>query len=247
MEFIYEGQVIKFVFTNEQDYLARYISNNKTFFEEVFLRYLKNNKIIDLSSVVVDIGACIGNHTVYFSKIIGVKKVISIEPTTRSFEILQENIKLNNIGNVICKRVAISSSEGLAKCYVRKEGHVGSNRWVPIHKDAKPLVGPGGKIYNKESVKNNESVKTLPLGHVIDEKIDFIKIDVEDAENIVIEFGIDIIEKYRPILMVEVAKHNLEKFENLMNSISYIPVGTEVFTKNKSKKANTLLYKYKGR
>jgi len=243
MTFIYEGHLMKFTFTDDQDYLAKYINKNKTFFEQSFLRYLRDHKIITRDSVVIDIGACIGNHTVYFSKIIGARKIISIEPTLRSFEVLQRNIELNDINNVICKHVAISSSKGLAQCYPRKLGHIGSNRWVPIGPNVEPLIGPGGQTYNVDAIKNNETVETVLLADIVNEKIDFIKMDVEDAENIIIESGSDVIREYKPILMVEVSKYNLKKFEYLMKDLNYVPIGESVFTKNRFKKANTLLYK----
>ncbi len=245
VKFSYEGHLIEFTFTDDQDHFAKYISKNETFFEEHFLRCLKDNKIVNPGDVGLDIWACICNHTIYFSKIIGVRKVISIEPTLRSFEVMQENIKLNNINNVICRRVAISSGKGLAKCFVKKPNNIGSNRWVPVGENAIPLIGPDGIAYNADMTKDDVYVETVSLTDIVNEKIDFIKMDVEDAENMIIEAGKDVMREHRPGLMVEVSRLNLERFECLMKELDYVQTGESVFAKNRTKKTSTVLYKHR--
>ena len=247
MKFKYEGHLIELVFTDECDYLAKQAIRSGTFFEEHFLRYLRDNKVIGSNSVVMDIGACVGNHTVYFSKIIGVKKVISIEPTLQSFKALQRNVELNSLDNVVCKRVVVSSNDGMAKCFVKKPDNIGANRWVPVGENAKPLFGPDGKAYNADITEDSIYVKTVTLTDIVNEKIDFIKMDVEDAENMIIETGKDVIREYRPGLMVEVSRHNLERFEDLMKELDYVQTGESVFAKNRSKKTSTVLYKHRGK
>jgi len=52
--------------------------------------------------VFIDIGAHIGRYTLEAAKAVGEKgKVIAIEPHPSNFKILNENIKLNNLNNVI--------------------------------------------------------------------------------------------------------------------------------------------------
>ena len=129
MEFIYDESLVKIETLSKNDYLGKWYRKNKTFFEEPFLKYLKNGEILNQESYVLDIGACFGNHTIYFSKFIKVKKVIAIEPTLESFEILQKNIELNGLKNVVCKRLAVLSEKGIAKCCRRKPNNIGTNIW----------------------------------------------------------------------------------------------------------------------
>ena len=52
------------------------------------------------NKVVIDIGACTGDTSIYFA-IRGAKKVIAIEPYPKNFEMLKKNIKINNLENFI--------------------------------------------------------------------------------------------------------------------------------------------------
>lgn len=61
---------------------------------------------------VVDIGANIGDSSIYFA-INGAKRVIAIEPLPSAYSELLKNIELNNLRNVIIPlNAAISSNEG---------------------------------------------------------------------------------------------------------------------------------------
>mgnify|MGYP000058196357 FL=1 len=50
--------------------------------------------------VVIDIGACTGDTSIYFA-IRGAKKVIAIEPYPKNFEMLKKNIEINKLENLI--------------------------------------------------------------------------------------------------------------------------------------------------
>ena len=47
------------------------------------------------NGIVYDIGANIGNHTLYFSRTLNPKKIYSFEPAKELFETLNFNIKVN--------------------------------------------------------------------------------------------------------------------------------------------------------
>lgn len=207
--------------------LIKWASKNQNFREEPFLRFLKDNKIINKESTVLDVGSYIGNHVIYYSKIIKVKKVIAFEPTIRSFNILQENIKNNNIKNVEYNNLAVSSKIGFAECNIRKKRNPAANQW-----------------YNVDNLTIN-CVQTITLSEFIKEKVDFIKIDVEGMELKVLSGGEELIKKYSPYLMVEVMKENLNDFLLIMKKWKYNRIGKSVFTLNKDFKLNTLLYKRK--
>ena len=52
------------------------------------------------NKVVIDIGACTGDTSIYFA-VRGAEKVIAIEPYPKNFEMLKKNIKINNLENFI--------------------------------------------------------------------------------------------------------------------------------------------------
>ena len=69
------------------------------FFEEEILQSL--DKYLTQDSVVVDIGANVGNHTIYWGKVTKVKKIYSFEPIKATFKILEKNISINNLSEIV--------------------------------------------------------------------------------------------------------------------------------------------------
>lgn len=61
----------------------------------------------------IDIGASIGNHTMFFKSIMRADEVHSIEPFKPSYDHLNENIKLNNYKNVTTYNFALGDKIGL--------------------------------------------------------------------------------------------------------------------------------------
>ena len=51
--------------------------------------------------MIFDIGANIGNHTLYFSRNTDAKKIYSFEPFKMNFERLRENVRNNNISDKV--------------------------------------------------------------------------------------------------------------------------------------------------
>jgi len=225
MKFNYDGNEIDLTLDETHLPLMKWAETNKTFKEEPFLRFLRDNEIITSDSVVMDIGSFIGNHVVYYSKIIGVKKVIAFEPTKRSYNILKENIEKNEVTNIHTFNVAIASKVGFAKCEIRKATNPAKNKWYEVNES------------------DDECVLSMCLNDFELEPIDFIKIDVEGMELKVLKGGLGVIEVSSPVLMIEVMKENLLEFEILMSNLNYKRFGEDVFTLHRHKKANTLLYK----
>lgn len=222
VEFIYNDQVINMVFDDSNKFLYDLINKEKTFFEISFLEVLK--VYIEPYSVIVDVGAHIGNHTIFFSKILKAKKVFAIEPTLKSNMALIKNLELNNITNTLVYLAAISNTRGVAKGIERKSNNAGSNQWVLI---------------DKKDSHNLSHVHSLLLEDIVGtESFDFIKIDVEGSEIEVLEGAKDLIDAYSPLIMIEVDQKNYHNFVKFMNNMRYIKAGWEV---KPNKKANTIL------
>ena len=83
----------------EGEYVQKKIYYEKDYYERDILDEIKKN--IPSNSVILDIGANIGNHTVFFCKECNAKKVYAFEPVSITFEILQKNIAINNLETVV--------------------------------------------------------------------------------------------------------------------------------------------------
>ena len=85
-----------------------------TFYENLVRRdYLAHGITLRPGDTVVDIGANIGAFTVLAAKTIGPSgRVIAFEPIPHTFERLRENVALNSLQNVECRRAAVGAQEG---------------------------------------------------------------------------------------------------------------------------------------
>jgi len=118
--------------------------------------------------VVIDLGANIGYHTLKFSRIVGdTGKVYAFEPDPNNFKLLEKNIKENNCKNVIAYQKAVCEKKGQVKLNIWK-GNFGGN-----------------SIYNDKNIQEKKQVivESIVLDdYFVNEKVDFMKIDIEGAE-----------------------------------------------------------------
>jgi FkbM family methyltransferase len=142
--------------------------------------------LIKPGDVVVDIGANIGFHSLYFAELVGEKgKVISFEPVAYNFASLSENIQLNAFKQIKAYNIALSDKEEEFTIEIdEKSNNPGSFN----------LFAKGGHTVIKCAI-GDEILK--------DEKINFFKIDVEGYESYVIAGLLKTIEKNRPFLVFE--------------------------------------------
>jgi FkbM family methyltransferase len=155
---------------------------------------------ISVGQVFFDIGAYKGYYSLIASGLLrNGGMVVSIEPNPASFSILEANISRNSINNIIAKNIAIGDTIG--KSSFRLNG-------------ASSRFGENGDI----------SIDVCTLDYVVEQtKLipSMIKIDVEGYEYEVIKGGYNTINKYKPILLIEIhISANFALF-NLLVSIGY--------------------------
>jgi len=87
--------------------------------------YKKENFEIKPNDVVIDVGAHIGLFTIYASQFCTNGKIYSFEPFVDNYELLLENITLNNLDNVKSFNQAISNSNEPIKLFLNDDesGH----------------------------------------------------------------------------------------------------------------------------
>lgn len=151
--------------------------------------------VIKKGNRVLDIGANIGFHTLYFAELVGpTGKVIAFEPVSFNYKALQNNIRINEIQNIITKHMALGIK----------------NETVMISAD-EDSNNPGA--YNLFDKQGAVVIECCIGDEVItdNEKIDFIKIDVEGFEAFVIEGLLKTISKHRPVIIFEYDRHYHKK------------------------------------
>jgi len=145
---------------------------------------------IKKGDTVIDVGANIGLFTFLLSDLVGLKgKVYSYEPCAVSFEKLYKNIQLNNLKNVEIFQHGMGSKEDTLEIYFHPR--------------------QGGLSSIVERVSENcisEKITMTTLDRISNEiigKISFIKIDTEGYEPEVLMGGINLVQKNKPVLYLE--------------------------------------------
>jgi FkbM family methyltransferase len=136
---------------------------------------------------VLDIGANIGAHTVYFAKkVVPNGIVIAFEPQRVVFQTLCANMALNSVLNVQCRQVALGETAG--KILVPALDYAKTNNFGGLSLDGH-TEGEPVEVARIDDLN-------LPACH-------FMKIDVEGMEQSVLAGGRETIARFRPILYVE--------------------------------------------
>ena len=142
-------------------------------------------------SCALDIGAHIGYYTLLLSKLVGSRgKVIAFEPLPENFDVLEENIQLNLGCHVEAVNKAVFESSSQLE--------LGFTTDSPFPGTASLFAEPGLPLVRVDAVSLDDFL------HDRNERIDFIKIDVEGAEEQVLQGARRTIERDHPTLIIEV-------------------------------------------
>jgi FkbM family methyltransferase len=183
--------------------------------EEIINMTIREDDIIEhftpkQGDIVIDIGANIGRYTIISSKRVGTKgKVVAIEAHPGNFEILNRNIKLNQLTNIIPLNYAAYSKETKIKLYVPDE----ESGYTIYH----TLMERTGKKFVE--VNANTLDYLLQLNQIRQEEVNWIKIDVEGAELEVLKGATNVLSKSKDIaLLIEV--HGQNNYRPLVEFLS---------------------------
>jgi FkbM family methyltransferase len=150
----------------------------------------------------IDVGANDGYYSLYASRRVGaLGRVLALEPSAREYDRLLDNLRLNGITNVEAVRAAASRDSGTARLRVAEARHAGHNTL-------------GAFIY-ETALLREEQVPAVPLDALVATKgltrIDVMKIDVEGAEQAVLEGARGIIGRDHPMILIEVLDKTLRR------------------------------------
>ncbi len=145
---------------------------------------------IDGESIVLDIGANVGHHSLFFSA--KAKEVHSFEPNPEFHHQFDALMKENNITNVHLHKFGLGASTQTAEYYAPTGDNRGVGSFIENHESSNEKVG------EMQIIHGDEAVSALQLS-----RIDFIKIDVEGYEESVLRGLQKTIQKFKPIIILE--------------------------------------------
>lgn len=212
------------------DHLLQQIRRTGGFYEGDLLRTLdraaRDRGGFDL---VVDVGANLGNHAVFFGRVIGAR-VLCVEASPLAIPFLTGNLERNGLAD---------RSEVVHAAAARNRGHLFVND---------PKVGNLGMMRTELFPRGESShqVPAEPIDRIVrvselarDRRVDLIKIDVEGFEEEVLAGAEWIIRNHMPILVIELANERaFERVATLLRARGYSVSGpfahtpVYVFTKD---------------
>ncbi len=187
---VIHGQSMHFTTTMERDPIQRAHREGR-FYEEIELSVIK--RVLPFGGTFVDIGANIGNHSLYAARYLGAR-VIPFEPNPPAYHLLIANLLANGLqGRFDLSHLGFGVGDKAEGGYAmeQRERNLGGARMLP---------GAG-------------SVQVRSGDHMLaDCKPDLIKIDVEGMEIKVLSGLAAVIARARPWLIVEVDLENEAAF-----------------------------------
>jgi len=139
--------------------------------------------------LMVDVGANYGIFSLNAAKLVGkAGRVLAFEPAQSNFSTLEKNLGLNEATQVRAFRMALSDKPGTLRLYHDPD-------------PTRNSLAPGANAQDFEEVE----VKTLDavLSANAVSRIDFVKIDVEGADELVCRGALESLRKYLPPVFYE--------------------------------------------
>ncbi|WP_347108235.1 FkbM family methyltransferase [Paenarthrobacter sp. S56] len=176
------------------DHIGATLAASNKFYEWQYLGTLA--EYLEPGDLVIDVGANIGNHSLYFAGVCGAD-VIAFEPLPIAFEVLQRNVRANSLEpNIEVRQVAVGAAPAKAKL------------------EKLDLANVGATSFSVDTEGDFE-VSSLDA-ESINRQVALIKVDAEGMDLQVLRGAAELIARDRPILAVEAAtkvdQANLEQF-----------------------------------
>lgn len=148
---------------------------NRTFFyggpeylhglKEIFLDDIYNQKL-PTDAYVLDCGAHIGLSVIYVKNICPSANIVAFEPDIQNYTLLQKNISSHNLTGIDARQEAVWIEDTTLNFI--QEGNMGSKIVI-------------------DSPNSNSQVKAIRLKNYINKKVEFLKLDIEGAEYVVLK------------------------------------------------------------
>lgn len=136
---------------------------HKEIFEEEIYKFITQNP----EPYIIDGGANIGLASIYFKKLYPTAKIVAFEPDPNIYKILVNNIKEFNFNNVELVKKGLWNCETKLKFF--SEG------------------ADAGLITNLDMSRSSSlDIETISLKAYLNQPVDFLKLDIEGAETIVL-------------------------------------------------------------
>lgn len=198
----------------KDDYIFHYLLSMHKIFEIELISFLM--EYISFTSVVIDVGGHIGNHSIQFAK--KAKKVFAFEPMELNCQLFEKNLLLNGIKNVKLFKIAVAD----VKCNLE------------VDKINSKLSTNLGAAFLQKSKNGFIPATTIDevLIPILKDRVSVMKFDVEEMEYFALLGAIKIIKKFHPVIYTEIFRKRVgfkQKLENIRSILA--PLGYKNYYK----------------
>lgn len=174
------------------------------FAETAFWKVATKNK-----KVVFDIGANVGYFSLIASKNIDktAGRIYAFEPVSRTFKRAVHNVELNSFKNIEVNQLALSDKKGELIINIGKDENWGMSS-----------INKYDLLSDQSEKVNTDSVDNFIVANNINQ-LDIAKIDVEGSEFYVLSGMQKSIEKFRPVILIEVLEQHLAKAGSSVDAV----------------------------
>ncbi|MCO6500000.1 MAG: FkbM family methyltransferase [Vicingus serpentipes] len=165
-------------------------------------------KLSKKANVIFDVGAYSGLYSLTSACINPNSRIYAFEPMEHNFNLLSNNIKINDYTNIVPVKKACSNFSGEAIVYTEKNTTLTTS--VTVNKS----------LFSEDKELDIVPIETIKLYDYFEKEglnqLDLIKIDVETHEYEVLKGMEDLIKKYTPTFLIEVLDDDVAKNIELM-------------------------------
>ena len=186
-------------------FIGNYENDLLSMLKEMMIAYLnKQNKIY-----FVDVGAHMGWYSVILSNFFKNRiETFCFEPNSLIFKFLEENVRLNKLNNIVLENKALLNTSGKNEFYVALR-KTGLSSFGIIEEDLTEKI-----IVDVTTLDDYFQIKNLP-------NVDFIKIYAEGSEKFILEGSKLVLNKCRPIILLEVSDKRTKYFNYPAKTLLY--------------------------
>ncbi|MFP5519907.1 MAG: FkbM family methyltransferase [Bdellovibrionia bacterium] len=147
-----------------------FLNSWKYLFKEIFQRKSYFFDTEKERPTIIDCGSNVGFSVIFFKKLYPKAKIICFEANPKVFKLLEDCIEKNSYKDVSIYNVALAENEGeKVSFFLDQESSLGSS------------------LFKRKNLNEKVEVFTERLSKYIKGPVDFIKIDIEGAENLVLK------------------------------------------------------------
>lgn len=208
VDIAHRGRKFKIDGVSADDHLVKLLAKSGKFYEIDLLGYIEAIQDVLPPGVVVDVGANIGNHTVFLAEFVG-RPVVAFEPNPDVLGLLERNLAVNG-SKVEVVRKGLGAEPGRGTAVIDDAANAGN-----AHLDTS-----GGDL--------EITTMDAQLGG---QRVALIKVDVEGMELQVLQGAVETLKKSQPHLFLEAAtRKHFRELRDFLAPLGYRPIVRWAYT-----------------